>query len=221
MHMFSSKLRYLGGHGIVGGQVPLAAGVGWKIKSMKEDLVVLCFMGDAAINQGQFHEALNMAAIWDLPCVFIIENNLYGMGTAISRTCSLEVLADRAKGYNMRQSVVDGRNVLNTYSQMYDIIEETRKTSKPILIEMQTYRFRGHSMSDPQSYRSKEEVERERQQDCLQTLRDHMVAKKVATDDDFDKWEEEISELVEDSVTFAEDSPEPELHTLYEHVLAP
>ena len=221
MHMFSSKLRYLGGHGIVGGQVPLAAGVGWKIKSMKEDLVVLCFMGDAAINQGQFHEALNMAAIWDLPCIFIIENNLYGMGTAISRTCSLNVLADRAKGYAMRQAVVDGRNVLNTYAQMHEIIEETRKTSKPILVEMQTYRFRGHSMSDPQTYRTKDEVERERQQDCLQTLRDHMISAKAATEDDFDKWEEEISEIVEDSVDFAEESPEPEMHTIFDHVLAP
>ena len=121
----------------------------------------------------------------------------------------------------MRQAVVDGRNVLNTYAQMYEIIEETRKTNKPILVEMQTYRFRGHSMSDPQTYRSKEEVERERSQDCLQTLRDHMVAKGVATDDDFDKWEEEISEVVEDSVVFAEESPEPELHTIYDHVLAP
>jgi pyruvate dehydrogenase E1 component alpha subunit len=221
MHMFSSALRYLGGHGIVGGQVPLAAGVGWKIRSMKEDLVCLCFMGDAAINQGQFHEALNMAAIWDLPVVFIIENNLYGMGTAISRTCSLNVLADRAKGYAMRQAVVDGRNVLNTYAQMYEIVEETRKTNKPILVEMQTYRFRGHSMSDPQTYRSKEEVERERAQDCLLTLKDHMIAKKVATEADFEKWEEDIAEIVEDSVTFAEESPEPELHTIYDHVLAP
>lgn len=99
MHMFSDELRYYGGHGIVGGQVPLAAGMGWKIKYKKEDLVCLCYMGDAAINQGQFHEALNMAAIWNLPVIFIIENNLYGMGTAISRTCTLKVLADRAKGY--------------------------------------------------------------------------------------------------------------------------
>ena len=104
---------------------------------------------------------------------------------------------------------------------MHEIIEETRKTSKPILVEMQTYRFRGHSMSDPQTYRTKDEVERERQQDCLQTLRDHMISAKAATEDDFDKLEEEISEIVEDSVDFAEESPEPEMHTIFDHVLAP
>ena len=157
MHMFSKEGRFLGGHGIVGGQAPLATGVGWQIKYTKEDLVCLCFIGDAAINQGQFHEAMNMAAIWNLPVIFIIENNLYGMGTAIKRTCTLDVLADRAKGYNMAQAVVDGRNVINTYMQMTEIVETVRKTSKPILIEIQTYRLRGHSMSDPQAYRSKQE----------------------------------------------------------------
>lgn len=220
MHMFSKELRFFGGHGIVAGQCPLAAGFGWKIKYSKEDLVAVCFLGDAAINQGQFHEALNMCAIWDLPVIFIIENNLYGMGTAIKRTCSLEVLADRAKGYNMAQAIVDGRNVSNTYAQMTDIVEKVRKTSKPILVEIQTYRLRGHSMSDPGSYRSKEEVERERQQDCLVILRTQIEAKKLAGEADFEKWEEEIADIVEDAVTFAEESPEPELSEIYEHVLA-
>lgn len=221
MHMFSKEFRFLGGHGIVGGQCPIAAGVGWKIKSSKEDLVCVCFLGDAAINQGQFHEALNMCAIWDLPVIFIIENNLYGMGTAISRTCSLESLADRAKGYNMAQAVVDGRDVVNTYTAMTEIIENVRKTSKPILIEMQTYRFRGHSMSDPGHYRTKEEVEAERGQDCLVLLRNQIIAKKLAKEEDFELWEEEISAQVEEAITFAEDSPEPEMSAIFEHVLAP
>ncbi|WP_186645957.1 pyruvate dehydrogenase (acetyl-transferring) E1 component subunit alpha [Fluviispira vulneris] len=219
MHMFSEKLRFMGGHGIVGGQVPLAAGAGWKIKYNKEDLVSLCFLGDAASNQGQFHEALNMAAIWDLPCIFIIENNKYGMGTAISRTCSLTNLSDRAKAYNMRQAVVDGRNVVNTYNQMKEIVEETRKTSKPILVEIQTYRFRGHSVSDPGNYRTKEEVEKERARDCLVLLKETMLAQKAAKEDDFEKFEEEIADKVDAAVAFAEDSPEPELDELYKHVL--
>ncbi len=219
MHMFSEKLRFMGGHGIVGGQVPLAAGAGWKIKYKKEDLVVLCYLGDAAINQGQFHEALNMAAIWDLPCIFIIENNLYGMGTAISRTASITSLADRAKAYNMRQAVVDGRNVLNTYTQMQEIIEETRKTSKPILVEAMTYRLRGHSVSDPGHYRTKEEVEAERSKDCLHILKQIMLDKGVAKEEDFDKYEDEIAEQVEEAATFAEESEEPPLEELYDHVL--
>ncbi|RDB35578.1 MAG: pyruvate dehydrogenase (acetyl-transferring) E1 component subunit alpha [Spirobacillus cienkowskii] len=219
MHMFSESLKFMGGHGIVGGQVPLAVGAAWKIKYNKEDNVALCFLGDAAINQGQFHEALNMAAIWDLPCITIIENNLYGMGTAISRTCSLKSLADRAKGYNMRQAVVDGRNVVNTYIQMKEIIEETRKTSKPILVEMQTYRFRGHSVSDPGNYRTKDEVEKERSRDCLNILKEIMLQQKAAKEDDFEKFEDEIAEIVEKAVAFAEDSPEPELDEIYQHVL--
>jgi pyruvate dehydrogenase E1 component alpha subunit len=221
MHMFSKEHRYLGGHGIVGGQAPLATGAAWKIKSNKEDLVVLCFVGDAAINQGQFHEALNMAAIWNLPCIFIIENNLYGMGTAINRTCALDSLADRAKGYNMDQAIVDGRDVEKTYSQMTDIIENVRKTSRPILIEIQTYRLRGHSMSDPGAYRTKEEVEKEREKDCIAILKQKIIERNLATEQDFETWEEEISNLVEEAVQFAEESPEPELSELYEHVLAP
>lgn len=220
MHMFSKELRFLGGHGIVGGQVPLAVGAAWKIKYKKEDLVSICFLGDAAINQGQFYEALNMAAIWNLPCIVIIENNLYGMGTAISRTCTLDVLADRAKGFNMRQAVVDGRNVLNTYTQMSEIIEETRKTSKPVLVEMQTYRFRGHSVSDPGHYRTKEEVEKERGQDCLTILKNVLLSENICTEDDFEKFEDEITAQVDEAVQFAEESPEPSLDEIDAHVLA-
>lgn len=220
MHMFSKEFRYLGGHGIVGGQVPLATGVGWKIKYSKEDLVCLCYLGDAAINQGQFHEALNMAAIWNLPVVFIIENNLYGMGTAISRTCTLKSLADRAKGYAMDQAVVDGFDVVKTYTSMTEIIENVRKTSRPILVEIQTYRFRGHSVSDPGTYRSKEEVERERQRDCLVVLKNHIISKKLAKEEDFEKWEEDVAQEVEDAVEFAENSPEPSMESLWEDVLA-
>ena len=220
MHMFSKELRFFGGHGIVGAQAPLASGIAWKINYNKEDLVVLCFVGDAAINQGQFHEALNMSEVWNLPVVYIIENNLYGMGTAISRTCPLKVLADRAKGYDMKQAVVDGRNVINTYTQMSDIIEDVRKNKKPYLVEMQTYRLRGHSMSDPGAYRTKEEVEKERSQDCLVLLKNDILTRKLAQEEDFEKWEEETAEIVEDAVTFAEESPDPDHSEIFAHVLA-
>ena len=219
MHMFSEKLRYYGGHGIVGGQAPLATGMGWKIKSKKEDLVCVCFIGDAAINQGQFHEAMNMAAAWNLPVIFIIENNRYGMGTAINRTCALENLADRAKGYNMDQANVDGIDVINTYKQMSEIIENVRKTSRPILVDMQTYRLRGHSVSDPGLYRTKEEVTEQRDNDCLTKLYNHMIENKVATEEDFENWEEEIAEVVDKAIEFADDSPEPAVEELWDHVL--
>ncbi len=215
MHMFSKDLRYYGGHGIVGGQVPLAAGIGFKIKYKKEDNVVLCFLGDAAINQGQFHEALNMAAVWKLPVIFIIENNLYGMGTAISRTCALTNLADRAKGYAMRGETVDGRDVTKTYDQMTELIADVRKNSEPILVDLQTYRLRGHSMSDPGHYRTKEELTAERERDCLAILRGIIVSKKLATEADFEHWDEEAMAVVEDSITFAEESPEPELSEIW------
>ncbi len=219
MHMFSEKLRFLGGHGIVGGQVPLAVGAGWKIKYKKEDLVSVCFLGDAAINQGQFHEALNMAAIWNLPCIFIVENNLYGMGTAISRTCTLKNLADRAKGYNMRQAIVDGHDVIKCYQQMSEIVAETRKTSAPIFVEAQTYRFRGHSVSDPGSYRTKEEVEKEKQRDPLVLLQKYLTKNHSSSEKDFEKWEDEIAEIIEKAVSFAEESPEPDINELFDHVL--
>lgn len=221
MHMFSKEARFYGGHGIVGGQCPLAAGMGWKIKVSREDNVVLCFLGDAAINQGQFHEALNLCAIWDLPVIFLIENNLYGMGTAISRTCTLKVLADRAKGYDMKQAVVDGRNVINTYSQMTEIVEDVRKTSKPYLVEIQTYRFRGHSMSDPQNYRSKSEVEQERTQDCLVLLKNEIMLKNIASEDLITQWEENLDGEVEEAIEFGLESAEPGLEEIWQHVLAP
>jgi pyruvate dehydrogenase E1 component alpha subunit len=220
MHMFSHEHRFLGGHGIVGGQVPLATGVGWKIKYMKEDLVCVCFMGDAAINQGQFHEALNMAAIWDLPVIFIIENNFYGMGTAISRTCTLKNLASRAKAYNMREAVVDGRDVTKTLSSMIEIVEETRKTQKPILVEIQTYRFRGHSVSDPGHYRQKEEVEFEKSRDCLIVLGQHLMKEDAITQAELDDMEDVVQKVIDEAVDYAMESPEPEISQLFNYVLA-
>jgi len=219
MHMFSKDLRFLGGHGIVGGQAPLATGVGWKIASQGEDLVCLCFVGDAAINQGQFHESLNMAKIWRLPVLFIIENNLYGMGTAISRTSAVKNLADRAKGYDMKQAVVDGRDVCNTYSQMKALVDETRESREPVLVEMQTYRFRGHSMSDPGHYRTKDELEEERSRDCLVLLKQVLEKQHLAKESDFENWEKEVEMRVDEAVEFAENSPEPEISDLYKHVL--
>ena len=219
MHMFSKDFRFLGGHGIVGGQTPIACGVGFKIKSSGEDLVCVCFLGDAAINQGQFHEALNMAAIWNLPVIYVIENNMYGMGTAISRTCPLENLADRAKGYNVKQTCIDDASVLNIYTKMSEIIENTRKNPEPHLVEIKTYRFKGHSVSDPANYRTKEEVEAHKKIDCLHILETDLIKNKILNDEKVEKIEDEIQDKIDDAVSFAESQESLKIEELFDDVL--
>jgi pyruvate dehydrogenase E1 component alpha subunit len=219
MHMFSKEFRFLGGHGIVGGQTPIACGVGFKIKASKEDLVCICFLGDAAVNQGQFHEALNMASIWKLPVIYVIENNLYGMGTAISRTCSLTDLADRAKGYNVKQACIEDASVLNIYSQMSEIVENVRKKPEPYLVEIKTYRYKGHSVSDPAHYRTKEEVESHKNSDCLSELEVHLIKNKILNEDKVEKLEEEIQDKIDEAVNFAESQDSLKIEELFDDVL--
>ncbi len=176
MHIFDRDVRFMGGHGIVGGQIPLGTGIAWKIKYRGEDNVVVCFMGDAAVNQGAFHEALNMAAIWELPAIYVVENNEYGMGTAFRRV-SLTEIVQKASPYGIPASEVDGQDVLATYAHFRDLAEEVRSGGGPRFVEVRTYRFRGHSMSDPVSgtYRSKDEVEQHTQeQDPIVLLRERL-----------------------------------------------
>lgn len=220
MHMFSKEHRFLGGHGIVGGQAPIAAGVGWKIKSMNEDLVCLCFLGDAALNQGQFFEGANMAAIWDLPVVYIVENNLYGMGTPIGRTCHLEHLYDRAAAFGIQGLSVDGFDVVETYTKMTEIVRNVRETKRPVLVEIKTYRFRGHSVSDPQTYRSKAEIEEFRKLDPLVLLESRLRSMNLAGDSDFEQFEDQVSIIVDDAVEFAVASSEPAMSELFTDVVA-
>ena len=178
MHIFDAKTNFLGGHGIVGGHVPIAAGVGFAIKYRRGNQVCVCFFGEAAVNIGAFHEALNMASLWDLPVVFIIENNRYGMGTAISRSTANEDVLIRAKGYRMEGESVDGQDVFAVRDVMARAIERARKEKRPTLIEMRTYRFMGHSMSDAVSgtYRTKDELEEYRRRDPIKLLPDRMLA---------------------------------------------
>lgn len=176
MHMFSEKLRFFGGHGIVGGQAPLATGIAFKISYRDEDDLVVCYLGDAAMNQGQVMEAMNMAMIWKLPVLFIIENNRYGMGTDIKRTTSLDRLCDRANGFAMQSAQLDGMDVIATYLQTQEIATQVREQQQPFLLEALTYRYRGHSVSDPGNYRTKEELEQYHKEDPLTRLSDQLVA---------------------------------------------
>jgi pyruvate dehydrogenase E1 component alpha subunit len=219
MHIFDREVRFMGGHGIVGGQVPLGTGIAWKIKYRQEDNVVVCFMGDAAVNQGGFHEALNMAAIWDLPAIFVVENNEYGMGTAFRRV-SLTEIVEKASPYGIPASEVDGQDVLATYAHFRDLAEEVRGGGGPRFVDVRTYRFRGHSMSDPVSgtYRSKDEVDRyTHEQDPISILRERLFDGGHLDQDALEAMDTEVREIVNDAAEFAEDAAVPGAEALYEH----
>jgi pyruvate dehydrogenase E1 component alpha subunit len=220
MHMFSNQHRFLGGHGIVGGQTPIAAGVGFAIRYDKKDDIIVCYLGDGACNQGQFFEALNMAATWGLPVLYIIENNQYGMGTDFHRVTSVDSLAKRALAFDMDHSQVDGMDVLKVYEHVTPIVAKMRKKPKPYLLEVHTYRYRGHSVSDPGSYRTKEEVVQYQQRDPITTLGEYLKKHKVATDDDLKAWDKAIKDELTQIEAFADASPKPALAELWDHVFA-
>jgi pyruvate dehydrogenase E1 component alpha subunit len=223
MHLFDAGCHFMGGHGIVGGQIPLAAGFGFAIKYRKQDRVVACYFGEAAVNIGSFHEALNMASLWKLPVVFIIENNGYGMGTALARASSILDLAHRSYSYEMANEVVDGQDVLTVKAAMELAVSRARTESKPTLLEIRTYRYVGHSMSDAAhgTYRTKEEVEQYRQRDPIVLLRDRMIEDGLMDQAGYDALEAEILVEVDDATTFAEESPDPEPSDLWTDVYAP
>jgi pyruvate dehydrogenase E1 component alpha subunit len=222
MHLYSASANFLGGWGIVGGQIPLATGVGWKIKYREEDSVCVCFFGEAAVNQGAFHEALNMAALWQLPVIYVVENNRFGMGTAWERVASLYDIAQKACAYAMPSVVADGMDVLEMRATMEDALERARKNGTPTLIEAQCYRFMGHSMSDPVHgvYRSKEDVEEAKETDPIKRFIDQLQEADLLTNEELEAMDEEVQSEVDDAAEFAENSPEPPDEELYTDVYA-
>lgn len=222
MHLFDAEKGFMGGHGIVGAQVPLAGGLAWAAKYREEDRVVLCFIGDAAVNQGAFHEAMNMAAIWELPLIVAVENNEYGMGTAFDRVSVTEI-KDKACAYGIPASVVNGQDVLETYTHFAGLAEEVRGGGGPRYVDVQTYRFKGHSMSDPVSgtYRSKEEVEgRVRETDPIALLRETLFEAELLDKEGLEALDREARETAQDAFDFADESPVPDPSELYTHVYA-
>ena len=222
MHMFDRHTNFLGGHGIVGSHVPLAAGVGFAIKYRGGDQVIVCFMGDSVVNIGAFHEALNMAALWKLPCLFVIENNRYGMGTPVEKAAAVDDLSKRADGYKgMDGIVIDGMDVHAVRSAAAAAIERARTESLPSLLEVRTYRFRGHSMSDAVrgTYRTKKELERYTQLDPIFSLKAGMITAGTLTEKDWEALEHEVAATVQDAWDFADQSPEPPPAALFEDVL--
>ena len=219
MHMFDAERHMLGGNGIVGAHIPLAAGVALKIRFKKEKGVVLCFFGDGAIHQGSFHESLNLAKIWDLPVVYICENNQYGMGTDFRRVSSVTDFSKMGASYDIPGYQMDGMDVLEVHAVVKEAVGRARKEHQPSFIEVVTYRYKGHSMSDPATYRTKEELEEYKNQDPILILKAGMLKAKQITNQEFDKIDADCKRISKEAAQFAEDSPQPAVETLYEDVL--
>src|SRR5438876_1189004 len=220
MHLFDAKLNFLGGHAIVGGQIPLATGVAFASKYKETDQVTVCFFGEAAVNQGAFHESLNMAQLWKLPCIYICENNKYGMGTSLERAMSLQNISEKACAYELESEYVDGMDVLAMRQVTQRAVKRAREQSAPTLIEARTYRFMGHSMSDPGKYRTRAEIEKYQERDPIKLFTATLIENDVLTDKGIAEFEAEIKEEVEQAARFAEDSPEPDPKELYTDVYA-
>jgi pyruvate dehydrogenase E1 component alpha subunit len=216
MHLFDRERNMMGGHGIVGSHIPLATGMAFASKYRAEDRVTLCFFGEGAVNNGGFHEALNLAALWKLPIVYICENNRYGMGTPIERASSIYDIHKKAEGYDMIHDVVDGMNVETVYQHMKPAVEAARQ-GKPSFLEIRTYRFRGHSMSDPihSHYRTKEEVEEQKQQDPIAQLVHTLREQGQITEEEIEAMENEITREMKQAVEEASQSPEPHPRDVY------
>jgi pyruvate dehydrogenase E1 component alpha subunit len=209
MHMFDKEHNFIGGHGIVGGQVPLGAGIAFAEKYNKTGNLCICYMGDGAVRQGAFHEALNMAMLWKLPVIFVIENNGYAMGTSVKRTSNVHELHTLGESYDMPSEPVDAMKVEEVHKAVARAAERARKGDGPTLLEFRTYRYKGHSMSDPAKYRTKEEVEQYKQRDPVEVVKSTIQEKKLATEKELEAIEMRVVQQVEESVKFAEESNFP------------
>lgn len=218
MHMFDKERNFFGGHGIVGGQIPLGAGIAFADKYRGEKTVTLCYMGDGAVRQGSLHETFNMAMLWKLPVIFIIENNNYAMGTSVERTSNVHDLYKIGLAYDMPSFQVDGMSCEAVHEAIAEAAERARRGDGPTLLEMKTYRYRGHSMSDPAKYRTKEEVEAYKQKDPIEQVLATIRKNKFATEQEIEAIEERVKQQVEESVKFAEESPFPAPEDLYKDV---
>jgi pyruvate dehydrogenase E1 component alpha subunit len=209
MHIFDKEHNFIGGHGIVGAQVPLGAGIGFAEKFNKTGNLCICYMGDGAVRQGAFHEALNLAMLWKIPVIFVIENNGYAMGTSVQRTSNVHDLYTLGEAYDMPSEPVDAMNVEAVHDAVERAAERARAGEGPSLLEFRTYRYKGHSMSDPQKYRTKDEVEEYKQRDPIEQVRATILNKKIAMEKDLEAIEAKVNAQVEESVKFAEESNFP------------
>jgi len=220
MHMADISKNMWGGHAIVGGHLPIAAGFAIGDQYAGNDNVTICMFGEGATNIGYFHEALNLAKTWGLRVLWVCENNIYGMGTSVERASAVPEIRQKAKGYGMKNSQVNGMNVMKVYDAAKDALELVRKNSQPYLLEIDTYRFRGHSMGDPERYRKQEEVKKWQENDPIGIFNKQLLDKKVATKKVLDEIEARVEEEIAKAVEFAEASPEPAMEELYSNIYA-
>ncbi len=226
MHMFDKANNLFGGHGIVGAQTPLGAGLAFATKyedevmsGGKNSRVTLCYLGDGALNQGAFHEAMNLAGLFDLPVIYICENNGYSMGTAIGRGTTMgDEIAKKAIGYGIESAVINGMDVMSVYDGMKPLADRCRETSRPAFVDMRTYRFKGHSMSDPRKYRTREEEEQYEAEDPINRLASFMMTQKSFSQGDFDAMNKDVRTQVREAVKWADESPVPDVSELFTDV---
>jgi pyruvate dehydrogenase E1 component alpha subunit len=220
MHMWSNELGLMGGNGIVAAQMPIAAGVAFAMQYQGLDTIVACFFGDGAVDEGAFHESLNLASIWKLPVVYICENNQYSMGMSVQKAWAVDSLLPRAAAYNMPGEQVDGMDVIKVYEAAKRAVEYARSGQGPTLLEIKTYRFRGHSMTDPAYYRSREEEHQWRTtRDPIGFFEKKLLDLDLATQAQLDENDARATQIAEDAAEFAENSPDPELEELYTDVM--
>lgn len=221
MHMFAPEAGFFGGHGIVGAQAPLGAGLAFAHRYRESNNLSVTYFGDGAANQGQVFEAFNMAALWSLPVIFIIENNQYAMGTSLARSTAVRDLCQRGQAFGIQGHQVDGMDVVAVRAAADEAAEQCRRGEGPVLLEMMTYRYRGHSMSDPAKYRSREEVSKMRKErDPIEQVRARIIEGGHAKEEDLKDVDKKVKGIVNDAAEFAQNSPEPELSMLHEHILA-
>jgi pyruvate dehydrogenase E1 component alpha subunit len=218
MHLFDVERRFLGGYGIVGGNLPLAVGVGLACDMKGTDDCILCMFGDGASNQGTFGESMNLAALWSLPVVFMVINNQFGMGTSLERHSAVTDLSKKAEGFGVPGTRCDGMDVLDVHACVSEALRKAREERQPQLVEAVTYRFRGHSMADPEEYRSKDEVEEWRKRDPINALKTRLIEEDVLSEDDAEKLDSDAVARIDRAVEFADGSPFPDLDSLYDDI---
>ncbi len=220
MHIFDKSRNFAGGYAIVGGQMPIAVGLAMASAYLQENRVTVCFVGDGALQEGEFHESMNMASLWKLPVVFVCENNLYGMGVPVSQSLAKRDLYKLAEAYEMPSVQIDGMDVLAVRQTMQEVVDYARAGKGPYFVEAKTYRFRGHSMADPQEYRTQVEEQRWEMKDPIHTYKDWLVEHGFATEADLATMDLSVEDEVQKAVQFAEESPNPPASALFKNVYA-
>jgi pyruvate dehydrogenase E1 component alpha subunit len=218
MHLADVNKNFWGGHAIVGAHLPIAAGLALGDVYQKQDGVTICMFGDGATNIGYFHEAMNLSKVWKLPVLWVCENNQYGMGTTVERASAVSEIRQKADGYAMKNDNVDGMDIMKVREKALEMIEEIRSGSGPQFLEINTYRFRGHSMGDPERYRQQEEIRKWQENDPIGIYRKYLVKEKIATEEELNKEDNKANEIVEEAVHFAESSPEPAAEELFKNI---